>query len=881
MTQTVNDIRQAFLSYFEGRGHEVVASAPLVPQNDPTLLFVNAGMVPFKNVFTGAETRPYTRAASAQKCVRAGGKHNDLDNVGYTARHHTFFEMLGNFSFGDYFKPQAIEAAWGLITGEFGLPKDRLTVTVYHTDDEAFDLWKKVAGLPDERIVRIPTDDNFWSMGDTGPCGPCSEVFYDHGPHIPGGPPGSPDEDGDRYVEIWNLVFMQHEDHADGSRTDLAKPSIDTGMGLERAAAVLQGVHSNYETDLFRHLIDASEDLTGRKAEGADLAAHRVIADHLRACSFLIADGVTPSNEGRGYVLRRIMRRAMRYANNLGATEPLMHRLVPTLTDEMGGAYPELTRAEDLIADTLRVEEERFGDLLARGLKLLAEETDKLPQGGTLSGEAAFRLYDTYGFPVDLTEDALRRDGYALDTAGFDAAMQEQKTRARAAWSGSGDAGGEGDWARVAGEHGETEFVGYAHERAEGRVVAILRDGEPAERAEAGDTVAFAANQTPFYGESGGQAGDTGEATSEDGARLTVTDTKKRSGIHVHEARVEAGAVSVGDTLTLAVDTRRRAAIKANHSATHLVHAALRRRLGTHVTQKGSFVGPDGFRFDFSHNEGLAPGVRESIEAEVNAVIRQNAEGIIRYMPYDEAIESGAMALFGEKYEDEVRVLRLGNDPDDPTKPYSVELCGGTHVDRTGDAQLFAITSEGAVASGVRRIEAVTGEGAIGYLKGQATAAIEAAAALKTKPEALADRVRQLTEDRKRLEKELLAAKKKAATGGGAAPKAEEIGGVTFTGAVLDGVPAKELRGLIADAKKRGENVVAAFVSTNEGKASVSVGVSDALTDRFPAPSLVQLAVAALGGKGGGGKPDLAHGGGPNANDAQSALDAIRAALAA
>lgn len=885
MTQTVNDIRQAFLSYFEGRGHTAVPSSPLVPQNDPTLLFVNAGMVPFKNVFTGQEKRDYVRATSSQKCVRAGGKHNDLDNVGYTARHHTFFEMLGNFSFGDYFKAEAIEAAWGLVTDEFGLAKDRLTVTVYHTDDEAHGLWKKIAGLPDERIIRIPTNDNFWSMGDTGPCGPCSEIFYDHGAHIPGGPPGSPDEDGDRFVEIWNLVFMQHEDQADGSRADLAKPSIDTGMGLERAAAVLQGVHSNYETDLFRTLIGASEELTGRKAAGDDLAAHRVIADHLRACSFLIADGVTPSNEGRGYVLRRIMRRAMRYANGLmpqqgGATEPLMHRLVPTLTAEMGGAYPELVRAQDLVADTLRVEEERFGDLLTRGLKMLADETAKLPDGGTLPGEAAFRLYDTYGFPVDLTEDALRRQGYGLDTDGFDAAMKEQKDRARAAWSGSGDAGGADLWPQVAADKGVTDFLGYAHEVAEGIVAAIVADGALIGEAGQGATVSFAANQTPFYGESGGQAGDTGTAAGE-GVRLRITDTKKRAGIHVHEAVVEEGTLRVGETLTLAIDAHRRAAVEANHSATHLVHAALRRRLGTHVTQKGSFVGPDGFRFDFSNNEGLAREDIDAVEAEVNAVIRQNAEGQVRYIPYDEAIESGAMALFGEKYDDEVRVLRLGDDPDDASKPYSVELCGGTHVDRTGDAQLFAITSEGAVASGIRRIEAVTGQGAIDHLKAQANAALDAAASLKIKPEDLAERVKALTEDRKRLEKELLAAKKKAATGGGAAPAAEKVGPATFTGAVLDGVPAKELRGMIAQAVKASEDAVAVYVATNEGKASVSVGVGPALQATIPAPDLVKIAVEALGGRGGGGKPDLAHGGGPDADAAQAAVDAIKARLAA
>ncbi len=880
MTQTVNDIRSAFLRFFEERGHEAVPSAPLVPQNDPTLLFVNAGMVPFKNVFTGQEKRPYSRATSAQKCVRAGGKHNDLDNVGYTARHHTFFEMLGNFSFGDYFKEEAIENAWSLVTKEFGLPEDRLTVTVFHTDDEAAALWRKIAGLPDERIIRIAGADNFWSMGDTGPCGPCSEIFYDHGEDIPGGQPGSPDEDGDRFVEIWNLVFMQYDQQPGGERQDLPRPSIDTGMGLERMATVMQGVHSNYETDLFRTLIGASEELTGRAAQGGDAAAHRVIADHLRSSSFLIADGVTPSNEGRGYVLRRIMRRAMRYANGLGAKDPLMHRLVPVLTEEMGGAYPELVRAQSLIEDTLRVEEERFSDLLTRGLKLLGEETAKLPEGGTLPGEAAFRLYDTYGFPRDLTEDALRRDGYRLDNEGFEAAMAEQKQRARANWQGSGDAADERVWFDIADEHGKTEFIGYAHEKAEGRIVALVREGAPVDQAAEGDEIVFVANQTPFYGESGGQTGDKGEARSEGGADLTITDTKKKAGLHLHEARVTGGTVKLGDTLTLEVDGQRRAKIKANHSATHLLHAALRRRLGDHVTQKGSFVGPDSFRFDFSNNSAVAGEDLEAVEAEVNRIIGQNAEGHIAFMAYDDAIESGAMALFGEKYEDEVRVLSLGQDPEEVTKPYSVELCGGTHVNRTGDMQLFAITSEGAVASGIRRIEAVTGEAARAHLKAQANAALASAAALKVKPDALLERVQALAEDKKRLEKELLAAKKKAATGGGGGAKAETVGDVAFTGAVLEGIPPKELRGLIADAKKASPNAVAAFVSTNDGKASVSVGVSEELTERFPAPELVKLAVEALGGKGGGGKPDLAHGGGPNANAAQAALDAVKTRLA-
>ena len=877
MTATVNDIRRQFLGFFEGREHAIVPSAPLLPQSDPTLLFVNAGMVPFKNIFTGKETPPAPRATSSQKCIRAGGKHNDLDNVGYTARHHTFFEMLGNFSFGDYFKEQAIENAWTLCTKEFGIDASKLLVTVFHTDDEAADLWKKIAGLSDDRIIRIPTSDNFWSMGDTGPCGPCSEIFYDHGEGIPGGPPGSPDEDGDRFIEIWNLVFMQYDQQLGGERVELPKPSIDTGMGMERIAAVLQGVHSNYEIDLFRKLIDASVEFTGRPEEGDDAAAHRVIADHLRSSSFLIADGVTPSNEGRGYVLRRIMRRAMRYAATLGAKDPLMHRLVPSLVEEMGGAYPELQRAEQIITDTLRLEEEKFAGLLDRGLKLLSEETSKLGAGGTLPGEAAFKLYDTYGFPVDLTEDALRRDGFALDAEGFEKAMQEQKERARAASSFSGAAGDDKVWYEVSDEHGATEFLGYTHLKADGQVQAIVKEGELSDSAAAGDEITFVANQTPFYGESGGQCGDAGAATTEAGAKLTITDTKKRNGQHLHIAKVEEGVLNVGDAVTLQVDEARRERIKSNHSATHLVHQALRNVLGEHVQQKGSFVGPESFRFDFSHNQGMTRDEIDAVEAEVNAVVRQNAEGFVKLMPYDDAIESGAMALFGEKYDDEVRVLSLGQALGGD-KAYSVELCGGTHVERSGDIALFTIVSEGAVASGIRRIEAVTGEAAREHFKKQSAAVSAAAGLLKTTPESLTARIEALQEEKKKLEKELVAARKKAATGGGA-PQAEEIGGVHFTGAVLDGIPAKELRGLITDALKKNDASIAAFVAVNEGKASASVGVSPALTGDHPAPELVKMMVEALGGKGGGGKPDLAHGGGPDGDKGQAALDAVKARL--
>ncbi|MEM1409919.1 MAG: alanine--tRNA ligase, partial [Pseudomonadota bacterium] len=828
MSATVNDIRRTFLDFFAQRDHAVLPSAPLLPQSDPTLLFVNAGMVPFKNIFTGKETPPSPRATTSQKCVRAGGKHNDLDNVGYTARHHTFFEMLGNFSFGDYFKEEAIDAAWALVTKTFGLDPRKLLVTVYHTDDQAADLWKRIAGFDDSRIIRIASSDNYWSMGDTGPCGPCSEIFYDHGEDIPGGPPGSADEDGDRFIEIWNLVFMQYDQQADGSRLELPRPSIDTGMGLERIAAVLQGVHSNYEIDLFAKLIGLSAELTGRSDEGEDGVAHRVIADHLRSSAFLIADGVTPSNEGRGYVLRRIMRRAMRYAATLGSDEPLMHRLVSALVLEMGSAYPDLRRAEGLITDTLRFEEEKFAGLLSRGLKLLSEETSKLPAGGTLPGDAAFKLYDTYGFPLDLTEDALRRDGFALDTKGFDDAMAAQKERARAASSFSGQAGDEKIWYDVLDQVGPTEFTGYALTRAAGQVQAIIVDGQQKEEITTAEPFMLVVNQTPFYGESGGQIGDAGSAQTDGGARLTITDTKKKNGIFIHFAKLDEGVLKVGESIDLSVDQPRRQRIKCNHSGTHLVHAALRHQLGTHVVQKGSYVGPDRLRFDFSHQQGMTADEIDAVEDEVNAIVRQNAEASTQIMTYDDAMETGAMALFGEKYGDEVRVITLGTDLREPSQAYSVELCGGTHVDRMGEIGLLAIVSEGAVASGTRRLEAVTGEAARLYLKGQASAAQAAASLLKTGPDELTGRLEALQDEKKRLEKELVATRKKAATGGGA-PSAETIGDVQFTGAVLDGVPAKELRGLIADALKKADRSVAAFVAVNEGKDSASVGVSDAL----------------------------------------------------
>jgi alanyl-tRNA synthetase len=880
MTST-NDIRRGFLEYFETNGHARVPSAPLVPHNDPTLMFVNAGMVPFKNVFTGLESRPYVTATSSQKCVRAGGKHNDLDNVGYTARHHTFFEMLGNFSFGDYFKDRAIELAWNLLTKEWGLNPDRLTATVYHIDDEAFGLWKRISGLPESRIIRIPTKDNFWSMGDDGPAGPCSEIFYDHGDHIPGGPPGSPDEDGDRFVEIWNLVFMQYEQAAGEIVSDLPKQSIDTGMGLERIAAVLQGVHDNYDTDVFRALIAASEEFTRTKAEGAQQASHRVIADHLRASGFLVADGVLPANEGRGYVLRRIMRRAMRHAHLLGAKEPLMWRLVPALVAEMGAAFPELVRAQPLIEATLQQEETRFRQTLVNGLKLLDEATSDLAAGGTLAGETAFKLYDTYGFPYDLTEDALRARGLQVDRAGFDTAMAGQKAAARAAWKGSGSKASDDLWFDLAEEFGSTEFTGYSGDEGEGVVLAIVKDGQRVEAAEIGQTVDVLLNQTPFYGESGGQIGDTGKLTTLKGFVGEVEDTAKPLGkLHVLRTKVAAGELTVGEPVHQIVDAARRDRVRANHSATHLLHAALRRHLGTHVTQKGSLVAPDHFRFDFSHPKALTREEIEAVEAEVNAQIRSNEPVTTRLMTPDEAISAGAMALFGEKYGDEVRVLSMGRDSE---ADYSVELCGGTHVRALGDIQLLKIISESAVSSGVRRIEALTGEAARQWLNARDVKLREAAAALKSAPDEVSDRVAALVEDRKRLERELADAKKALAMGGGSAKSEEaapeQVGGYAFLGQVVDGLDPKDLRSTVDTMKQRVGSGVAALVAVNDGRASVAVGVTDDFAGQISAVDLVKAAVAALGGQGGGGRPDMAQGGGPDGSKAQEAIDAIREAL--
>ncbi len=879
MTST-NDIRRGFLDFFGREGHQIVPSAPLVPQNDPTLMFVNAGMVPFKNVFTGLETRPYVTAASSQKCVRAGGKHNDLDNVGYTARHHTFFEMLGNFSFGDYFKERAIALAWTLLTREWGIAPERLTATVYHTDDEAWDLWKKIAGLPDERIIRIPTKDNFWAMGDSGPCGPCSEIFYDHGDDVPGGPPGSPDEHGDRFTEIWNLVFMQYEQEDNEIVRELPDKSIDTGMGLERVAAVLQGVHDNYDTDTFRALIAASSELTKTTAEGERKASHRVIADHLRASGFLIADGVLPGNEGRGYVLRRIMRRAMRHARILGAAEPLMHRLVPALVAEMGAAYPELVRAQPLIEETLKLEETRFRQTLDNGLRLLDQATAAMKPGDTLAGDVAFRLYDTFGFPYDLTEDALRAQGLGVDRAGFDAAMSGQKAAARAAWKGSGAKASEEIWFDIAEEHGATEFTGYLGHDGEGAVVALVKDGARVERAAAGDKIVILTNQTPFYGESGGQMGDTGKISSDNGLAADVEDTSKPLGkLHAHQAVIRSGTVAVGDAVHLAVDAERRAKVRANHSATHLLHAALRHRLGSRVTQKGSLVAPDYFRFDFSCPRALTREDIAAVEEEVNRHIRANEPVGIRLMTPEAAVEAGALALFGEKYGDEVRVLSMGRADD---ASYSVELCGGTHVAALGDIQLLKIISESAVAAGVRRIEALTGEAARKWLTEREDKLKETAAALKTSPDDVPARVATLLEDRRRLERELADAKKALAMGGGTRSEAaapEQVGGHGFIGQVLEGLDPKALRGLVDEAKQRIISGVVVLVAVNEGRATVAVGVTDDLAASRNAVDLVRTAVEAVGGQGGGGRPDMAQGGGPDGARAAEAIQAVREAL--
>lgn len=885
----VNEIRSTFLSYFEKNGHAAVASSPLVPRNDPTLMFTAAGMVQFKNLFTGLETRDYTRAATSQKCVRAGGKHNDLDNVGYTARHHTFFEMLGNFSFGDYFKETAIELAWNLLTKEYGLDAKKLLVTVYHTDDEAFDLWKKIAGLPDEKIIRIATSDNFWAMGDTGPCGPCSEIFFDHGDHIWGGPPGSPEEDGDRFVEIWNLVFMQFEQLTLEERINLPKPSIDTGMGLERIAAVLQGTHDNYEIDLFQALIRASEEATGVESNEKTGPSHRVIADHLRASGFLIADGVLPSNEGRGYVLRRIMRRAMRHASLLGAEEPLLWKLVPALTGQMGTAYPELTRTESLIVETLKLEETRFRKTLSRGLDLLDTASKDLNAGDSLDGQTAFKLYDTYGFPLDLTQDALRRRDIQVDVDGYNEAMERQKAEARASWTGAGDAADEAIWFQLREEHGATEFLGYDTEQAEGAILALLRDGELTESAKSGDDVSIVLNQTPFYGESGGQMGDAGELRVGDSV-VDIADVKKKGdGLFVHIGKVRDGEIKVGDGAQLEVAHDRRSKLRSNHSATHLVHEALRQILGDHVAQKGSLVAPERLRFDFAHPKPVAADEMAKVDAMTNDFVLQNSEVSTTLMAVDDAIELGAQAQFGEKYGDEVRVVSMGVKDDG--QPWSLELCGGTHVRQTGDIGLVTILGESAVSSGVRRIEALTGQAARNHLQEQDAKLKEAAAALKASPADVPARVAALLDERKKLERELSDAKKRLAMGGGGAASgsadggsddgAKTIGEVSFIGRVVEGISPRDLKGLVDEDKARlGSGIAAIAAKSEDGKAAVVVGVTEDLTDKYDAVHLVRIASAAVGGKGGGGRPDMAQAGGPDGAKCDAALAAIEAELA-
>ena len=879
---TLNEIRSTFLNFFERNDHAVVESSPLVPRNDPTLMFVNSGMVQFKNLFTGVEKRDYVRATTSQKCVRAGGKHNDLDNVGYTARHHTFFEMLGNFSFGDYFKQDAIPYAWDLLTKDFGIDKSKLIVTVYHTDDEAAEIWKKHAGLSDDRIIRIATDDNFWSMGATGPCGPCTEIFYDHGPEIWGGPPGSAEEDGDRFIEIWNLVFMQNERFADGTQVDLEMQSIDTGMGLERIGALLQGKHDNYDTDLMRSLIEASAHVTSHDPDGPGNVHHRVIADHLRSTSFLIADGVMPSNEGRGYVLRRIMRRAMRHAHLLGAKDPVMYRLVPALVAQMGQAYPELGRAQALIEETLRQEETRFKQTLDRGLRLLEDELGALPDGAALPGQTAFRLYDTYGFPLDLTQDALREKSREVDVAGFDAAMAEQKAKARAAWAGSGETADASLWFDIAEAHGVTDFLGYDTEEAEGQIVALVRDGALVQEAAKGDEVQIVLNQTPFYAEAGGQVGDTGHLST-DAARVRITDTRKVADVFIHVGEVTDGTLSSGAAARLEVDHARRCAIRANHSATHLLHEALRVALGDHVAQRGSLNAEDRLRFDFSHAKALSLDELGRVERDVNAYIRQNAPVETRIMTPDDARDLGAQALFGEKYGDEVRVVSMGREDGsgkgtDGTT-YSIELCGGTHVARTGDIGVFVTLGDSASSAGVRRIEALTGEAAFRYLSEQDRRLAEAALALKARPEEVAQRVCGLLDERKALGNEVAQLRRELAMAGGAGqgggPEAKDVGGVNFLAQVLSGVSGRDLPSLIDEHKARLGSGAVLLIADTGGKVAVAAGVTQDLTGRVSAVDMVRAAVTPLGGKGGGGRPDMAQGGGADMGGADAAIAAV------
>jgi len=867
---TTADIRSFFLEYFQNSGHTIVPSSSLVPHNDPTLLFTNAGMVPFKNVFTGDEKRPYSRAASAQKCVRAGGKHNDLDNVGHTARHHTFFEMLGNFSFGDYFKAEAIEFAWNLITKDLGVDKNRLVVTHFSEDIEAGELWKKIAGLPSDKIISIASvSENFWSMGDTGPCGPCSEIFYDHGDHIPGGPPGSPEAEGDRFVEIWNLVFMQFCQVTKDDRVNLPRPSIDTGMGIERIAAVLQGKHDNFDTDIFRAIIEASAHLTHTDPDGPHKVSLRVIADHLRSSCFLMADGVLPSNEGRGYVLRRIMRRAMRHAHMMGVKESLMARLVPTLIEKMGMAYPELIRAQSLITENLNLEEGRFHQTLDKGLKLLSEETAKLGSKAPLPGDVAFKLYDTYGFPLDLTQDVLKSEDRTVDVEGFNAAMTAQKAEARASWSGSGENKDETIWFELNDRLTPTQFLGYESTQADGLVESLIKDNVTIQSAQVGDEIYVITNQTPFYASSGGQVGDTGTLTNTT-CTLAVLDTvKKGSGLYVHSCRVESGSLKTGDVLHMRVDAERRTHLMANHSATHLLHTALRERLGDHVTQKGSLVTPDRLRFDFSHIKPMSRQELQDVERAVNDQIRKNAATSVKVMTPDEAIKEGALALFGEKYGDEVRVVSMGEDK------FSVELCGGTHVHETGDIGYFKLISESGIAAGIRRIEALTGRMAEDYAFEQSEMVKSLAETLKGSD--IENRLNDILNERKSLEKEVRDLRQKLALSGPSARENESqmIGRIAFVTKQLDGISPRDLKPIVDELKASITSGVVMVAASTEGKASLVIGVTEDLMSTLSAVDLIREATPHVGGQGGGGRPDMAQAGGSNPDGIQAAMEAV------
>ena len=874
MTITVNQIRKTFLNYFEKNGHKIIPSSSLVPDNDPTLMFTNSGMVQFKNIFTGAETAPYKRATTSQKSVRAGGKHNDLDSVGYAVRHHTFFEMLGNFSFGDYFKEEAINYAWELVTKEFGLPKDRLAVTVFHTDEVSRNIWKKVSGLPEDRIIGIATKDNFWQMGDTGPCGYCSEIFYDHGPEVWGGLPGTPEEDGDRWIEIWNLVFDEFEDLPDGSRIPLKQKCIDTGMGLERISAILQGVHSNYDIDLFRNLTADIAKIAGTDPKGPLESSHNVIADHLRSMSFLIADGVLPSNEGRGYVLRRIMRRAMRHAYLLGVKEPMIYKLLPSLQREMGEAYPELYRAQNLISDTIKTEETRFLRTLDKGLRLLDDETKNLKEGDELSGATAFKLYDTYGFPLDLTQDALKAKNISVDTRGFDEAMEKQRAEARRNWAGSGDAGTDKIWFELQDKLGSTEFLGYNTLRADAEITALVQNGQEISETSAGEFYLLA-NQTPFYGEMGGQVGDIGTIVG-DGFEIEVTDTKKKlDGLWVHVCKMLNGSVRKGTFASFRVNEENRHAIEANHTVTHLLHHALQEKFGASVTQKGSMVAADKMRFDIAYPKQISEPEIRDLENAVNRLIRANLPVHTNIMNQEDAIKAGAMALFGEKYGDEVRVVCVGDG-------VSMELCGGTHVKQTGSIGYFNIVSESAIAAGVRRLECVTGTAAEKFTQDIEDRLHRVGACLKAGFNDIENRVVQLLEEKKKLEAQIFDLKKKFVSNKAAdnPDKFEAVNGVKFVAKIIENIPPKELKAFIDEIKAQSkDDTVVAFFSPAEGKVSVVIGVSDNIKDRLPATNLIKVVAPFVGAQGGGGRPDMAQTGGSDDTRLNEAINALRKAI--